>query len=248
MDSNQKYIALVTGGTGGLGTAICQRLHKDGYRVVATYNNAEKAENWRVKMEEEGYSFEMHQVDVSDYQSVEAMVAKVEQELGPIDILVNNAGITKDGQFRKMSVENWDAVLKTNLYSVFNCSRNVINQMCDRNYGRIINISSVNGQRGQFGQANYSAAKAGMHGFTKTLAMEVARKGITVNTISPGYIATDMVMAVPEEIRNKIVAEIPVGRMGGTEEIAHLVSFLASKEASFITGANYAINGGQHVY
>lgn len=248
MDQSQKYIALVTGGTGGLGTAICKRLSKDGFHVVTSYNNAEKAEKWKQSMLAEGYEIDMYHVDVSDYGSVENMVAEVEQNLGPIDILVNNAGITRDGQFRKMTVENWDAVLKTNLYSVFNCTRNVINQMCDRNYGRIINISSVNGQRGQFGQANYSAAKAGMHGFTKTLAMEVARKGITVNTISPGYIATDMVMAVPEEIRNKIVAEIPIGRMGGTEEIAHLVSFLASKEASFITGANYAINGGQHVY
>lgn len=248
MDQNQKYIALVTGGTGGLGTAICKRLSNDGFHVVTSYNNAEKAEKWKQTMLAEGFEIDMYHVDVSDYDSVEKMVAEVEQNLGPIDILVNNAGITRDGQFRKMTVENWDAVLKTNLYSVFNCTRNVINQMCDRNYGRIINISSVNGQRGQFGQANYSAAKAGMHGFTKTLAMEVARKGITVNTISPGYIATDMVMAVPEEIRNKIVAEIPIGRMGGTEEIAHLVSFLASKEASFITGANYAINGGQHVY
>lgn len=248
MDSNEKYIALVTGGTGGLGTAICKRLSNDGYHVVTSYNNAEKASKWKEQMKADGYEIDMYQVDVSDYKSVEHLVAEVEKALGPIDILVNNAGITRDGQFRKMTVENWDAVLKTNLYSVFNCTRNVINQMCDRNYGRIINISSVNGQRGQFGQANYSAAKAGMHGFTKTLAMEVARKGITVNTISPGYIATDMVMAVPEEIRNKIVAEIPVGRMGGTEEIAHLVSFLASKEASFITGANYAINGGQHVY
>ncbi len=248
MDNNGKYIALVTGATGGLGTDICRRLSNDGFRVIASFNNADKAKLWEEQMKTEGYSFEMHQVDVSDYTSVEKMVADVEQSVGPIDILVNNAGITRDGQFRKMTVENWDAVLKTNLYSVFNCTRNVINQMCDRNYGRIINISSVNGQRGQFGQANYSAAKAGMHGFTKTLAMEVARKGITVNTISPGYIATDMVMAVPEEIRNKIVAEIPLGRLGGTEEIAHLVSFLASKEASFITGANYAINGGQHVY
>lgn len=248
MDSNEKYIALVTGGTGGLGTAICKRLSNDGYHVVTSYNNAEKAAKWKEQMKADGYEIDMYQVDVSDYKSVENLVAEVEKSLGPIDILVNNAGITRDGQFRKMTIENWDAVLKTNLYSVFNCTRNVINQMCDRNYGRIINISSVNGQRGQFGQANYSAAKAGMHGFTKTLAMEVARKGITVNTISPGYIATDMVMAVPEEIRNKIVAEIPIGRMGGTEEIAHLVSFLASKDASFITGANYAINGGQHVY
>jgi acetoacetyl-CoA reductase len=248
MDQNQQYVALVTGATGGLGTAMCKTLANDGYRVIANYHSAGKAEAWQNKMKAEGYDIAMYQADVSDYDSVGAMIALIEQEIGPIDILVNNAGITRDGQFRKMTKENWDAVIKTNLYSVFNCSRHVINQMCDRNYGRIINISSVNGQRGQFGQANYSAAKAGIHGFTKTLAMEVARKGITVNTISPGYIGTDMVMAVAEEIRNKIVAEIPVGRLGGTEEIAHLVSFLASKQASFITGANYAINGGQHVY
>jgi acetoacetyl-CoA reductase len=244
----KKLVALVTGATGGLGTAICRRLSNDGYKVIANYHNAVKAEKWQTTMSESGYTFDMYQADVSDYHSVEQMIQQVEADHEQIDILVNNAGITRDGQFRKMTPENWDAVLKTNLYSVFNCTRNVINQMVDRSYGRVINISSVNGQRGQFGQANYSAAKAGMHGFTKTLAMEVARKGVTVNTISPGYIATDMVMAVPEEIRDKIVAEIPIGRLGGTEEIAHLVSFLASKEASFITGANYAINGGQHVY
>lgn len=248
MDTNKKLVALVTGGTGGLGTAICKRLADDGFHVVANYNNQEKAEKWQAKMKEEGYNFDMYQADVCDYDKVEAMVAHIEKEIGQIDALVNNAGITRDGQFKKMSREHWDEVLQTNLYSVFNCTRNVINQMIDRNYGRIINISSVNGQRGQFGQANYSAAKAGMHGFTKTLAMEVAKKGITVNTISPGYIATDMVLAVPEEHRNKIVAEIPIGRLGGTDEIAHLVSFLASKQTSFITGANYAINGGQHVY
>lgn len=248
MDTNRKYVALVTGSTGGLGTAICQRLAKDGFHVVANYQNKEKADKWHARMKGEGYEFEMHHGDVSDYDAVGNMVAQIENSVGQIDVLVNNAGITRDGQFRKMTKENWDAVMKTNLYSVFNCTRHVINQMVEREYGRIINISSVNGQRGQFGQANYSAAKAGMHGFTKTLAMEVAKKGITVNTISPGYIATDMVMAVAEEHRNKIVAEIPVGRLGGTEEIAHLVSFLASKETSFITGANYAINGGQHVY
>ncbi len=248
MDTNRKYVALVTGATGGLGTAICKRLSDDGFHVIANYNSEEKAKKWKVALEAEGYTFDMYQADVCNFDAVGEMVKQVEMSVGPIDVLVNNAGITRDGQFRKMTKENWDAVLKTNLYSVFNCARHVINQMMDRNYGRIINISSVNGQRGQFGQANYSAAKAGMHGFTKTLAMEVARKGITVNTISPGYIATDMVMAVPEEIRNKIVAEIPVGRLGGTEEIAHLVSFLASQETSFITGANYAINGGQHVY
>jgi acetoacetyl-CoA reductase len=248
MDTNRKYIALVTGATGGLGTAICKRLADDGFHVIANYNTEETAKKWKEKMQGEGYDFEMHQADVSDYESVGRMVADIEKSIGQIDVLVNNAGITRDGQFRKMTKDNWDAVIKTNLDSVFNCARHVINQMMDRSYGRIINISSVNGQRGQFGQANYSAAKAGMHGFTKTLAMEVAKKGITVNTISPGYIATDMVMAVPEEIRNKIVAEIPVGRLGGTEEIAHLVSFLAARETSFITGANYAINGGQHVY
>ncbi len=241
-------LALVTGATGGLGTAICKKLADDGYQVIAAYNNPEKAEKWKQDRKAEGYDFPMYQMDVCDYDNTTQVISTIEKNHGSIDVLVNNAGITRDGQFRKMTLENWDAVLKTNLYSVFNCSRNVINQMIEKNYGRIINISSVNGQRGQFGQANYSAAKAGMHGFTKTLAMEVAKKGITVNTISPGYIATDMVMAVPEEIRNKIVAEIPMGRMGGTEEIAHLVSFLASKNASFITGANYAINGGQHVY
>ncbi len=242
-----KYVALVTGATGGLGTAMCRKLQDDGYRVIGNYMNEEKAQSWRQKQKQDGYDFEIFQCDVSDYDSVGKMIASIENEIGSIDILVNNAGITRDGQFRKMTKENWDMVLKTNLYSVFNCSRHVINQMVERNYGRIINISSVNAQRGQFGQVNYSAAKAGMHGFTKTLAMEVARKGVTVNTISPGYIGTDMVMAVAEEVRDKIVAEIPLGRLGGTEEIAHLVSFLASKQASFITGANYAINGGQHV-
>ncbi len=248
MDTNKKYLALVTGATGGLGTAICQRLYNDGFHVIANYHTKSKAIKWEEDMKKEGYTFDLQHADVSDFDAVGDMIANIEKGIGPIDVLVNNAGITRDGQFRKMTKENWDAVIHTNLDSVFNCTRHVINQMMDRNYGRIINISSVNGQRGQFGQANYSAAKAGMHGFTKTLAMEVARKGITVNTISPGYIATDMVMAVAEEVRDKIVAQIPLGRLGGTEEIAHLVSFLASKETSFITGANYAINGGQHVY
>lgn len=248
MDKNQKLVALITGATGGLGTAMCRKLADDGYTVIGNYNNAEKAKKWIAQQEADGYKFNMFQADVSDYDAVGAMVKQIEAEIGVIDVLVNNAGITRDGQFRKMTKDNWDVVLKTNLYSVFNCSRHVINQMLDQNFGRIINISSVNGQRGQFGQANYSAAKAGMHGFTKTLAMEVAKKGITVNTISPGYIATDMVMAIPEDIRNKIIAEVPMGRLGGTEEIAYLVSFLASKQANFITGANYAINGGQHVY
>ena len=246
--TKDKYIALVTGATGGLGTDMCKKLADEGFQVIANYRSAEKAQAWQAQLAEAGYRFDMVQGDVADYESVGKMIEEVEATYGTIDILVNNAGITRDISFRKMSPEQWRAVISTNLDSVFNCTRQVINQMIDQGYGRIINISSVNGQRGQFGQANYSAAKAGIHGFTKTLAMEVARKGITVNTISPGYIGTDMVMAVPENIREKIVAQIPIGRLGGTEEIAHLVSFLASDKAAFITGANYAINGGQHVY
>jgi acetoacetyl-CoA reductase len=248
MTASQQRIVLVTGATGGLGTAICKKLHEDGYFVVANYRDPAKAQAWKEKLAAEGYDIAIYQADVTDFDSVGRMVEKISAEVGTIDVLVNNAGITRDITFRKMSLDDWNAVISTNLSSVFNCSRHVINGMIDQNFGRIINISSVNGQRAQFGQANYSAAKAGMHGFTKTLAIEVARKGITVNTISPGYIATDMVMAVPENIREKIVEGIPMGRLGGTEEIAFLVSFLASEKANFITGANYAINGGQHVY
>jgi len=244
----QKYIALVTGATGGLGTHICKRLSDDGYIVCANYRSRDKAEAWQAQMQSEGYEFHLYQADVSDYDAVGAMVDAIHNDHGAVDVLVNNAGITRDGAFKKMSRDNWDAVIGANLTSVFNCCRHVINPMLDRSYGRIINISSVNGQRAQFGQVNYAAAKAGMHGITKTLAIETASKGITVNTISPGYVATDMVMAVAPEVRNKIIEGIPVGRMGGTEEIAHLVSFLASPHSAFITGANYAINGGQHVY
>jgi acetoacetyl-CoA reductase len=246
--SNQR-IVLVTGATGGLGTAMCKELHKNGYRVAANYRNREKAEEWQKKMkDEEGIEVAIFNGDVTSYDGIGDMVQEIEQTMGPVDVLVNNAGITRDGRFSKMTLDDWNSVISSNLGSVFNCSRHVINGMIDRKFGRIINISSVNGQRGQFGQANYSAAKAGMHGFTKTLAMEVARYGITVNTISPGYIATDMVMAVPQNYRDQIVAQIPMGRLGGTHEVAHLVSFLASDEAGFITGANYSINGGQHVY
>lgn len=248
MDKNNKRIALVTGATGGLGTAMCKKLFDDGYHVVANYRNKEKADEWNNKMERDGYKIELFEGDVCSYESMTNMIREIENKIGGVDILVNNAGITRDGRFAKMSLEDWKAVIDTNLNSVFNCTRNVIEGMIERNFGRIINISSVNAQRGQFGQTNYSAAKAGMHGFTKTLAMEVAKYGITVNTISPGYIATDMVMAVPEKVRDAIVAQIPVGRLGGTHEVAHLVSFLASDATSFITGANYSINGGQHVY
>jgi acetoacetyl-CoA reductase len=186
--------------------------------------------------------------DVTSFDSCAAMAQKVQAEVGPVDIVVNNAGITKDGMFRKMSKENWSAVIATNLDSVYNVTKQFLDGMLERNYGRIINISSVNGQKGQFGQTNYSAAKAGMHGFTMALAQEVAKKGVTVNTVSPGYIGTEMVMAIKEEVRNQIISTIPVGRLGAPEEIGALVAFLASDKAGYITGANIAINGGLHTH
>ena len=248
MENSNKRTVLITGATGGLGTAMCKELYKDGYTVVGNYHTKEKADNWMAQMKAEGFDIELFYGDVSNYESTGKMIAEIEAKYGHIDTLVNNAGITRDGRLLNMKVEDWHAVINTNLNSVFNCTRQVIQGMIERNFGRVINISSVNGQRGQFGQTNYSAAKAGMHGFTKSLSMEVAKLGITVNTISPGYIATDMVMAVPEKVLTQIVAQVPMGRLGGTHEVAHLVSFLASDETSFITGANYSINGGQHVY
>jgi acetoacetyl-CoA reductase len=248
MDQLSKSVVLVTGSTGGLGTAICKKLYDSECKVVANHRNNKKAKEWQLQMKSEGYEIDTFEGDVADFDSVKNMVAHIEAQVGPIDVLVNNAGITKDCRFSKMTKEDWENVLATNLTGVFNCTRHVINGMMDRQFGRIINISSVNAQRGQFGQTNYSAAKAGMHGFTKTLAMEVAKYGITVNTISPGYLGTDMVMAVPEKIREQIVAQIPVGRLGSTDEVAAVVSFLASEKTSFITGANISINGGQHVY
>jgi acetoacetyl-CoA reductase len=227
---------------------MCKELYKDGYRVVGNYHTKEKAEKWMATMKQEGFDIKLFYGDVSDFESAGEMIRNIENEVGTIDTLVNNAGITRDGRLAKMKREDWYDVINTNLNSVFNCTRQVVDGMIERNFGRIINISSVNGQRGQFGQTNYSAAKAGMHGFTKSLAMEVAKYGITVNTISPGYIGTDMVMAVPEKVLTQIIAQVPMGRLGGTHEVAHLVSFLASEETSFITGANYSINGGQHVY
>jgi acetoacetyl-CoA reductase len=248
MENSNKRTVLITGATGGLGTAMCKELHKDGYTVVGNYHTKEKAVAWMDQMKKDGYPIELFYGDVSDYESAGKMISDIESKYGHIDTLVNNAGITRDGRLINMKVEDWHAVINTNLNSVFNCTRHVIQGMIDRKFGRVINISSVNGQRGQFGQTNYSAAKAGMHGFTKSLAMEVAKYGVTVNTISPGYIGTDMVMAVPEKVLSQIVAQVPMGRLGGTHEVAHLVSFLASEETSFITGANYSINGGQHVY
>lgn len=240
-------VALVTGGTGGIGTAICRRLADSGCRVATNYRNEEKTKKWREALQAEGYEIATYKADVSRYEDCKAMAARIEQEIGPIDILVNNAGITRDATFRKMTPEQWQAVMSSNLDSVFNVTHPVIDRMLERGWGRIINISSINGQKGQFGQANYSAAKAGMHGFTMALAQEVARKGVTVNTISPGYIATDMVMSVAEEIRDKIIAQIPVGRLGKPEEIAYCVEFLASEEAAFITGADLSVNGGQYM-
>lgn len=242
-------VALITGGMGGLGEAICIKMAALGYQVVTTHSpDNTKAEEWLVSMAEQGFKFRAYPCDVSDFESAQACVAKVGEEVGPVDVLVNNAGITRDMTFKKMDKTNWDAVIRTNLDSVFNMTKPVCDGMVDRGWGRIINISSVNGQKGAFGQTNYSAAKAGMHGFTKALALEVARKGVTVNTISPGYIGTKMVMAIPKDVLDsKIIPQIPMGRLGRPEEVAGLVAYLASDEAAFVTGANIAINGGQHM-
>ncbi len=240
-------VALVTGGTRGIGSAICVQLASSGAKVATNYRNEENARVWLAENKAKGFDFKAYHVDVTDFDGCAKMVAQIEQELGPVDILVNNAGITWDVTLRKMTKEQWDTVLRTNLDSLFNVTRPIIPGMIDRGFGRIINVSSINGQKGQVGQSNYTASKAGMHGFTMSLAQEVARKGITVNTIAPGYIATDMVMAVPENIRNQVIAQIPVGRLGTAEEVAYVVDFLASDLAGFITGADFAMNGGQHM-
>mgnify|MGYP001574236907 CR=1 FL=1 len=243
-------VAVVTGGMGGIGEAICMKLAKMGHKVVTTHSPGNtKADAWVKEMKGNGYDFQAVQADVTDFDSCQKAVTKIQSEAGPIDILVNNAGITRDATFKKMGKPDWDAVMHTNLDSVFNMTKPVCDGMVDRGWGRIINISSINGQKGAFGQTNYSAAKAGMHGFTKALAQEVARKGVTVNTISPGYIGTKMVLAVPKEILDtKIITQIPVGRLGKPEEVAALIAYLCTDEAAFITGANIAINGGQHMY
>jgi acetoacetyl-CoA reductase len=242
-------VALVTGGMGGLGTALCQRLHAEGYRVAATYSPANKTpEAWLASQRDEGFRFTAYKVDVADYADCEWMMQRLLAEMGRLDVLVNNAGITRDRSLRKMTHEDWQAVMAADLDSVFNVTKQAIEPMMAQHAGRIVNISSVNGQAGAFGQANYSAAKAGMHGFTKALALEMARHGITVNTVSPGYLRTKMVEQVPPEImQQKILPQIPLGRLGEPSEIAALVAYLASDEAAFITGANIAINGGQHM-
>jgi acetoacetyl-CoA reductase len=244
-----KQIAVVTGGMGGLGEAISVKLHDAGYAVAVTYspqNNG--AQSWLARMEAQGRQFRAYAVDVADYDSCARCASLIRAEVGPADILINNAGITRDASFKKLDKVNWDAVIRTNLDSVFNMTKPLCDSMVERGWGRIINVSSIIGSKGGFGQANYAAAKAGMHGFTKSLALEVAKNGVTVNTISPGFIATKMVTAVPQAVLDaKIIPQIPVGRLGQPDEVAALVLYLCSREAAFVTGANIAINGGQHL-
>ncbi|MGB3726402.1 MAG: acetoacetyl-CoA reductase [Glaciecola sp.] len=237
-------VALVTGGTRGIGEAICTTLKDKGYTVVANYaGNDEAAKAFTARTDIPTAKF-----DVSDFEAVQTAIAEVESTYGPVDVLINNAGITRDGTMHRMSFEKWDAVIQTNLASCFNTCKAVIEGMRERNFGRIINVGSVNGQAGQYGQVNYAAAKSGIHGFTKALALENAAKGITVNAIAPGYVDTDMVRAVPEDVLVKIIRTIPVGRLGRPEDIANSVAFLVDDESSFITGSTLSINGGQHMY
>jgi acetoacetyl-CoA reductase len=246
-----KKLALVTGGVGGIGTAVCKRLAADGMFVVANYAIPGSEEKWRREMAAAGLNGTSSALafgDVTDFDAMGEMVRRIEAGHGPVAVLVNCAGITRDAVFRKMTPEQWRSVLSTNLDSVFNVTRHVIDGMVERGWGRIINISSVNAVRGQFGQTNYASAKAGLLGFTKSLAQEVVRKGITVNAVSPGYVQTDMVMAIREDVRRKIVAEIPAGRLAMPEEVADAVGFLASDKASYITGTNLSVNGGMHMY
>ena len=239
-------VVLVTGGMGGLGETISTKMADAGYKVAVTYSpgNTKHAE-WVAGMKGRGYDIAAVPCDVADLDSCAKAVAEVTAKVGPVDVLVNNAGITRDMTFKKMDKVNWDAVMRTNLDSLFNMSKQVVDAMSDRGWGRVINVSSVNGSKGAFGQTNYSAAKAGVHGFTKALALEVAKKGVTVNTISPGYIGTKMVTAIPKEILDsKILPQIPVGRLGKPEEISAIVLYLASDESAFATGAEFRVDGG----
>jgi acetoacetyl-CoA reductase len=240
-------LAYVTGGMGGIGTAICRRFHDMGYTVIAGCGPTRDFGKWIAEQKTEGYNFHVSMGNVSDWDSTKDAFDKVKADFGNPDILVNNAGITRDGVFRKMSLDDWRAVIDTNLNSMFCVTKQVIDGMMDKGWGRIINISSVNGEKGQFGQTNYSAAKAGMHGFTMALAQEVASKGVTVNTVAPGYIGTDMVMAVRADVREKIVASIPVRRLGRAEEIGSICGWLSSDDAGFTTGAEISCNGGLHM-
>jgi acetoacetyl-CoA reductase len=246
-----KKVALVTGGVGGIGTAICRRLAGDGHFIVANYGVPGTEEPWKKAMAAanlDAQSVALAFGDVTDFATMGSMVRQAEADHGPVAILVNCAGITRDATFRKMSEDQWHQVIDTNLTSVFNVTRHVIDGMCERGWGRIVNISSVNAVRGQFGQCNYAAAKAGILGFTKSLAQEVVRKGVTVNAISPGYVQTDMTAAIREDVRAQIVASIPAGRMATPDEVADAVSFLASEKSAYITGTNLAVNGGLHMY
>ncbi|TSE26627.1 acetoacetyl-CoA reductase [Tepidimonas aquatica] len=243
----QQRVAYVTGGMGGIGTAICQALHDNGFKVIAGCGPTRDYQKWLDEQKALGYTFYASVGNVADWDSVVQAFAKAKAEHGPIDVLVNNAGITRDRLFVKMTKEDWDAVINTNLTSMFNVTKQVVPDMIERGWGRIIQISSVNGEKGQAGQTNYSAAKAGMHGFTMALAQELASKGITVNTVSPGYIATDMVKAIRPDVLEKIIAQIPVKRLGQPREIASIVAWLASDDAGFATGADFSINGGLHM-
>ena len=242
-----KKVAYVTGGMGGIGTAICQRLHKDGFTVIAGCGPTRDFDKWLAEQKALGYTFYASVGNVSSWESTVDAFAKAKAEHGPIDVLVNNAGITRDRMFLKMTPDDWDAVIDTNLNSMFNVTKQVVADMVERGFGRIVQISSVNGEKGQSGQTNYSAAKAGMHGFTMALAQELASKGVTVNTVSPGYIGTDMVRAIRQDVLDKIVATIPVKRLGTPEEIGSIVGWLAGEDSGFTTGADFSCNGGLHM-
>jgi len=240
-------IAYVTGGMGGIGTCICHRLHRDGFKVIAGCGPSRDHAKWLAEQKALGYTFHASVGNVADWDSTVEAFRHAKEEHGPIDVLVNNAGITRDRMFLKMSRDDWDAVINTNLTSMFNVTKQVVADMVERGWGRIIQISSVNGAKGQAGQTNYSAAKAGMHGFSMALALEMASKGVTVNTVSPGYIGTDMVKAIKPEVLEKIVGTIPVKRLGTPDEIGSIVGWLAGEESGFTTGAEFAVNGGLHM-
>ena len=240
-------LAYVTGGMGGIGTAICQKLNREGHKVIAGCGPTRDHKKWLAEQKAAGFTFHVSMGNVAEWDSTVEAFKRVKEEHGPVDVLVNNAGITRDGLFRKMSRSDWEAVINTNLNCLFNVTKQVIDDMVERGWGRIINISSVNGEKGQFGQTNYSTAKAGIHGFTMALAQEVAGRGVTVNTVSPGYIGTEMVRAIRQEVLDKIVGTIPVKRLGTPEEIGSMVAWLASDDSGFATGADFSLNGGLHM-